>query len=149
MDLKLTKVKIMIIEVYEYYSNNSLKRFKSLKMLNSDKVSIENIVNQTRSSEKKFKQGNFKGAIEDKRAVRTLLNSKYCHKDIIKKFKEELSFLYSSKFDLINDHKLRIDETKIREIIKLLEQKSDEKYHKGDFKGAIRALRRSEKYLAK
>ena len=117
-------------------------------MLNSDKVSIENIVNQTRSSEKKFKQGNFKGAIEDKRAVRTLLNSKYCHKDIIKKFKEELSFLYSSKFDLINDHKLRIDETKIREIIKLLEQKSDEKYHKGDFKGAIRALRRSEKYLA-
>ena len=148
MDLKLTKVKIMIIEVYEYYSNNSLKRFKSLKMLNSDKVSIENIVNQTRSSEKKFKQGNFKGAIEDKRAVRTLLNSKYCHKDIIKKFKEELSFLYSSKFDLINDHKLRIDETKIREIIKLLEQKSDEKYHKGDFKGAIRALRRSEKYLA-
>ena len=148
MDLKLTKEKIMIIEVYEYYSNNSLKRFKSLKMLNSDKVSIENIVNQTRSSEKKFKQGNFKGAIEDKRAVRTLLNSKYCHKDIIKKFKEELSFLYSSKFDLINDHKLRIDETKIREIIKLLEQKSDEKYHKGDFKGAIRALRRSEKYLA-
>ena len=57
--------------------------------------------------------------------------------------------LYKSKFDLINDHKLRIDESKINKIINLLEQKSDEKYNQGDFKGAIKALRRSEKYLAK
>ncbi len=117
-------------------------------MLNSDKLSIDNILNQTRSSERKFKEGNFKGAIEDKRAVRVLLNSKFCDKDIMKKFKEELSRLYSSKFDLINDHKLRIDKSKIKEIVKLLVLKSEEKYHKGDFKGAIRALRRSEKYLA-
>ena len=34
-------------------------------------------------------------------------------------------------------------------IVKLLEQKSDEKYNKGDFKGAMKALRRSENYLAK
>ena len=78
-----------------------------------------------------------------------MLNSKYCDEYIFKKFKEELSNLYDSKFDLINDHKLRIDESKINEIVKLLEQKSDEKYNNGDFKGAIRALRRSEKYLAK
>ncbi len=118
-------------------------------MPNSDRLSIENIINQTRSSEIKFREGNFKGAIEDKRKVRSLLNSKYCDEDIFKKFKEELSFLYESKFDLINDHKLRIDESKIKKIVKLLNQKSDEKYNKGDFKGAIRALRRSEKYLAK
>ena len=118
-------------------------------MPNSDKVSIENIVNQTRSSERKFKEGNFKGAIEDKREVRCLLNSKFCDDEILKKFKEELSYLYESKFDLINDHKLRIDESKINEIVKFLEKKSDEKYNKGDFKGAIKALRRSEKYLAK
>ena len=118
-------------------------------MPNSDVFRIEKIVNQTRSSERKFREGNFKGAIEDKREVRVLLNSKFCDEDIIKKFKEELSYLYSSKFDLINDHKLKIDESKINKIVKLLEQKSDEKYHKGDFKGAIRALRRSEKYLAK
>ena len=118
-------------------------------MPNSDKVSIENIVNQTRSSDRKFKEGNFKGAIEDKREVRCLLNSKFCDDEILKKFKEELSYLYESKFDLINDHKLRIDESKINEIVKFLEQKSDEKYNKGDFKGAIKALRRSEKYLAK
>ena len=117
-------------------------------MLNSDKLTIENIVNQTRSSERKFREGNFKGAIEDKREVRCLLNSKFCDRDIVRTFKKELSSLYSSKFDLINDHKLRLDESEIKKIVNLLEQKSDEKYRKGDFKGAIRALRRSEKYLA-
>tara|TARA_Y100000991_G_C21761180_1_gene258831 strand:- start:53 stop:409 length:357 start_codon:yes stop_codon:yes gene_type:complete len=117
-------------------------------MVNSDKLSIENILNQTRSSERKFKEGDFIGAIEDKRAVRSLLNSKFCDKDIIKKFKKELSRLYSSKFELINDHKLRLDELEIKKIVNSLEQKSDEKYRNGDFKGAVRALRRSEKYLA-
>ena len=126
-----------------------LYRFKILIMLNSDKLYIENIVKKTRSSERKFKEGNFKGAIDERREVRSLLNSEFCDKTIIKKFKEELSNLYASKFDLINDHKLRIDELKINKIAKLLEQKSDEKYRKGDFKGAIRALRRSEKYLSK
>ena len=52
----------------------------------SNKLCIENIVNQTRSSERKFREGNFKGAIEDKREVRVLLNSKFCDEDIIKKF---------------------------------------------------------------
>ena len=118
-------------------------------MLNSEKLFIENILNQTRSSERKFKEGNFKGAIEDKREVRSLLNSEFCDENIIKKFKEELSNLYESRFDLINDHKLRIDELKINKIVNSLEQKSDEKYREGDFKGAIRALRRSEKYLSK
>ena len=118
-------------------------------MLNSDKLCIENIINLTRSGERKFREGNFKGAIEDKREVRYFLNSRFCDEDILKKFKKELSNLYSSKFDLINDHKLRLTEFKINKIAKLLEQKSEEKYHKGDFKGAIRALRRSEKYLAK
>ena len=117
-------------------------------MLNLDKFSIENIVNQIKSSERKYKEGNFLGAIEDKREVRVLLNSKFCNKDIIKKFQKELSSLYSSKFDLINDHKLRLDKSEIKKIVNLLEQKSDEKYQKGDFKGAVRALRRSEKYLA-
>mgnify|MGYP001169127310 CR=1 FL=1 len=116
-------------------------------MLNSDKLTIENIINQTRSSERKFKEGNFIGAIEEKREVRSLLKSKFCNKDIIQQFKKELSSLYSSKFDLIKDHKLRLDESGIKKIVNLLEQKSDEKYLKGDFKGAIKALRRSEKFM--
>ncbi len=117
-------------------------------MLNSDRLLFEHVVNKIRSSEIKFRGGNFKGAIEDKREVRFLMKSKFCDNNFIKKFKEELSQLYASRFDLINDYKLRIDELKINKIIKLLEQQSDEKYHKGDFKGAIRALRRSEKYYA-
>ena len=117
-------------------------------MLNSKRLFIDNIFSKTRSSERKFKEGNFKGAIEEKREVRVLLNSEFCNEDIIKKFKEELSHLYASKFDLIKDHKLKIDEMKINKIIRLLERKSEEKYSKGDFKGAIRAIRRSEKYLA-
>ena len=127
---------------------NLLIADKRFKLLNSDKITIESIVNQTLSSERKFKEGNFIGAIEDKREVRFLLNSKFCDKDTVRTFKKELSSLYSSKFDLINDHKLRLDESEIKKIVNLLEQKSDEKYRKGDFKGAIRALRRSEKYLA-
>ena len=118
-------------------------------MLNSDRLLFEHVVNKIRSSEIKFRGGNFKGAIEDKREVRFLMKSKFCDNNFIKKFKEELSQLYASRFDLINDYKLRIDELKINKIIKLLEQQSDEKYHKGDFKGAIRALRRSEKYFTK
>tara|TARA_E500000331_G_C16740035_1_gene490514 strand:+ start:33 stop:404 length:372 start_codon:yes stop_codon:yes gene_type:complete len=118
-------------------------------MPNSEQLFIENIINKTRSSEIKFREGNFKGAIEDKREVRCLLNSKLYDENNLKKFKEELSFLYASKFDLINDYKLRLDESKIDKIVKLLEKQSNEKYNKGDFKGAIKALRRSDKYLAK
>ena len=71
------------------------------------------------------------------------------NEEIYKKFTEELSNVYPPKFDLIYDHKLRIDEVKRNEIVKLLEQKSMEKFKKGDFRGAVRALRRSEKYLSK
>ena len=88
-------------------------------MPNSDNLCFEDILNQTRSSERKFKEGNFKGAIEDKRQVRCLLNSKFCDEEILKKFKEELYYLYTSKFDLINDHKLRIDESQKNQIVKL------------------------------
>ena len=117
-------------------------------MIYSYKLEFKKIVELTRSSEKKFKEGDFKGAIEDKREVKLILNSISSDIKIIERFKDELSKLYNSKFDLINDHKMKINESKKKEIVKLLEQKSDEKYKKGDFKGAIRALRRSEKYFS-
>ena len=113
----------------------------------SDKLSLKKIIKLTRSSEKKFQQGNFKEAIEDKRNVRKILNSASLDTRIFEEFKKELSNLYNLKFDLIYDHKLRISELKKIEIIELLEKKSAEKYFEGDYKGAIKALRRSEKYL--
>ncbi len=113
------------------------------------KSALENLIKLTRSSEIKFKRRDFKGAFEDKRKANAILKSQLGHNEIIDKFKEELSNVYASKFDLIFDHKLKIDEFKKNEIIKLLEIKSEEKFHKGDYKGAVKALRRSEKYLSK
>jgi len=109
---------------------------------------FENLIKLTISSENKFKKGNFKEALEDKMKANAILKSKSCDKKMIEKYRKELSILYSSKFDLISDHKLKIDEIKINEIVKMLELKSDEKLKNLDYKGAIKALRRAEKYLS-
>ena len=117
-------------------------------MKDFNELILGNIIKLTRSSEKKFKLGNFKGALDDKIKAKTILKSKCCNKKIIQKFREELSSLYSSKFDLIFDHKMKIDEIKINEIVKILERKSEEKLKNLDYRGAIKALRRAEKYIS-
>ena len=117
-----------------------MKDFGELKLVN--------IIKLTRSSEKKFKLGNFKGALEDKMKANEILKSKSCDEKMIAKYREELSILYSSKFDLIFDHKLKIDQIKIKEIVKMLERKSKEKLKNLDYRGAIKALRRADKYIS-
>ena len=117
-------------------------------MEDSGRLILENLIKLTRSSENKFKGGNFKGALEDKIKANTILKSKSCDKKIMEKYKEELSSLYSSKFDLIFDHKLKIDEIKTNEIVQMLERKSEEKLKNLDYRGAIKALRRAEKYIS-
>ena len=117
------------------------------KMEDSSEFILENLINLTRSSEKKFKIGNFKGAIDDKIKANAILKSKFCDEKIVEKYREELSRLYSSKFDLIFDHKLKIDEIKRNQIVKMLEQKSKEKLKSLDYRGAIKAFRRAEKYF--
>ena len=109
---------------------------------------LGNLITLTISSEKKFKKGNFKGAMEDKIKVNAILKSKYCDEKIVEKYREELSSIYSSKFDLIFDHKLKIDEIKRDQIVKMLKNKSVEKLKNLDYKGAIKALRRAEKYFS-
>ena len=108
---------------------------------------LDKVIKLSKASEKKYRQGDYKGAIEDKRKVKTLLDEEFLDVELFEKYKKELSLLYDSKFDLIYDHKSRINNSKKAAIIKLLVQKSEEKYNKGDFKAAIKALRRSEKYL--
>ena len=120
---------------------------KKNKMDDSGELTLANLIKLTRLSEKKFKLGNFKGAIDDKMKANAILKSKSCDEKIIEKYREELSSLYSSKFDLIFDHKLKIDEIKINEIVKMLERKSEEKLKNLDYRGAIKALRRAEKYI--
>ncbi len=116
-------------------------------MEDSDLLILDNLINLTKSSENKFKRGNFKGALDDKMRANAILKSKSCNEKIIEKYRKELSSLYSSKFDLIFDHKIKIDEIKINEIVKMLENKSNEKLKNLNYKGAIKALRRAEKYL--
>ena len=115
-------------------------------MEKSKKTLEDKIIELTRSSDQKYKEGDFKGSFEDKLEVRSLLKSNLCDKKIKDILKKELTRLYNSKFDLIYDHKKRIDDQKRNKIINSLENKSKDKYVKGDFKGAIKALRRSEKY---
>ena len=123
--------------------------FRSDKeMKDSGELILGNLIKLIRSSEKKFKLGNFKGSIDDKMKANAILKSKSCDEKIIAKYREELSSLYSSKFDLIFDHKLKIDEIKINEIVKMLERKSKEKLKSLDYRGAIKALRRAEKYIS-
>ena len=116
-------------------------------MKDSNELILGNIIRLIKSSENKFKLGNFKGAIDDKMKANAILKSKSCDEKIMEKYKEELSTLYCSKFDLIFDHKLKINELKINEIVKMLERKSQEKLKNLDYKGAIKALRRAEKYI--
>ena len=118
-------------------------------MEDSGELILGNIIKLTRSSEKKFKLGNFKGALEDKIKANEILKSKSCDEKMIQEYRKELSSLYCSKFDLIFDHKLKIDEIKRNELVKMLEEKSKEKLKSLDYKGAIKALRRAEKYMSK
>ena len=100
-----------------------------------------------KSSEEKYKAKDFKGSIDDKLAIRSILkNSFFSNKDNMNMYREELTKVYNLKFDLIKDYKKQIDNLKRNKIIKLLEKKFQEKYLEGDYKGAIKALRRSEKY---
>ena len=117
-------------------------------MEDSGELILGNIIKLTRSSEKKFKLGNFKGALDDKIKANEILKSKSCDEKIFEKYREELASLYSSKFDLIFDHKLKIDEIKRNEIVQMLERKSEEKLKNHDYRGAIKALRRAEKYIS-
>ncbi len=116
-------------------------------MNKNQKLILEEIINLIKRAEKKYRNGNYKGAIEDKRKVQRILNEKSLEEEFLKIYRKELSLLYISKFDLIFDHKLRLDQSRKDKIIKFLVQKSEEKYEKGDFKAAIKALRRSEKYI--
>ena len=81
------------------------------------------IISLIKSSENKYKQKNFKGSLEDKLEIKSLINGELSsNEEIMNKYKKELSSLYSSKFDLIKDHKMKIDDKKRNEIIKLLEK---------------------------
>jgi len=115
-------------------------------MENQKSLTLNKLINLIKVSEKKYKNGDFKGSYIDRMEIKLILESDLCDVEIKEKFKGELSKIYTSRFDLINDHKKKLNDIKRKKIINLLNEKSNDRYKKGDFKGAIRALRRSEKY---
>ena len=116
-------------------------------MENTQNEILLKIISLIKSSEKKYQDKNFKGSLEDKLKIKSLINDKLSsNKAFMDKYKKELSKFYSSKFDLIKDHKTKIDDKKRLEIITLLEKKSQDKLLNHDYEGAVKALRRSEKY---
>jgi len=115
-------------------------------MENTQNEMLLKIISLIKSSENKYKEKDFKGSLEDKLEIKSLISKLGSNKEIMDKYKKELSKLYSSKFDLIKDHKMRIDDEKRMKIINLLEKKSQKKLSNCDYEGAVKALRRSEKY---
>tara|TARA_B100000579_G_scaffold333007_1_gene283400 strand:- start:696 stop:1334 length:639 start_codon:yes stop_codon:yes gene_type:complete len=119
-------------------------------------------------SNSNYKNGNFKGAIEDKRKAKKIRllefdefsesNKIIDYKNILlgtfeKKILEpkyqlliKVSKIKRSRYDLIADYKKVISETRKEEVIKKLELTSESKYKSGDYKGSIKAIRRAEKY---
>ncbi len=135
-----------------------------------------NIINQRSKdisyngrSNSRYKNGNYLGAIEDKRKAKKIRllefdqskemdNTKIDYKNILLGtfLKIELepkyyalikgSAIRKSKYDLISDYKKIISEKRKKELIKKLEVISESKYKIGDYKGSIKAIRRAEKY---
>ena len=107
------------------------------------------VVKLVNSSELKYKDSDFKGSMDDKIKERRIIKGKSNTIGIEKNFNKLIRESRSGnpKYDLINDYKRRITESKRLEIIASLENISQDKYQKGEYKAAIRALRRAEKYL--
>ena len=57
-------------------------------MENSGRFILENIIKLTRSSENKFKRGNFKGALDDKIKANAILKSKSCDEKMIQEYRK-------------------------------------------------------------
>ena len=120
-------------------------------------------------SNSRYKNGDFEGAIEDKRKAKKIRlleidkqkeidNNKIAYKNILLGtfLKIDLepkyialikgSSIRKSKYDLIADYKKVISDERKEEVINKLEIISESKYKIGDYKGSIKAIRRAEKY---
>jgi len=120
-------------------------------------------------SNSRYKNGDYQGAIEDKRKAKKIRlleidksnqldSNKIDYKNILLGtfIKLDLEPKYialikgskikKSKYDLISDYKKVISHKRKQEVINKLELISESKYKNGDYKGSINAIRRAEKY---
>ena len=120
-------------------------------------------------SNSRYKNGDYHGAIEDKRKARNirllendqfsdLMHLKIDYRNILlgtfvkidldPKYKTliKVSTIKKSRYDLISDYKKVISKKRQEEVIKQLELISESKYNLGDYKGSIKASLRAEKF---
>tara|TARA_Y100001968_G_C19427404_1_gene755144 strand:+ start:1430 stop:2071 length:642 start_codon:yes stop_codon:yes gene_type:complete len=120
-------------------------------------------------SNSRYKNGNYQGAIDDKRNAKNIrlleinrfpesndikidykniLLGTFLKIDLEPKYKTliKVSKIEKSRYDLIADYKKVISNKRKEEVIKKLELLSESKYKYGDYKASIRAIRRAEKY---
>ena len=120
-------------------------------------------------SNSRYKNEDYKGAIEDKRKAvkirlleieefseinitkidyKSILLGAFIEIDLEPKYTAliKCSKIRRSKYDLISDYKKVISEKRRNEVINKLELISESKYKIGDYKGSIKAMRRAEKY---
>ena len=120
-------------------------------------------------SNSRYKTGDYHGAIDDKRQAKKIRlleidksneidNTKIDYKNILlgtfTKIDLEPKYyalikgskIRKCKYDLIEDYKKVISVKRKEELINKLEAISKSKYKIGDYKGSIKAIRRSEKY---
>ena len=130
---------------------------------------ISNDISYSGRSNSRYKIGDFKGALYDKkkaRAVRLLEAEKFLSDDHPELDYRKISLglcddsnlhpkymslikvakIKKNKYDLIEDYKKVIPPERKNEVIEKLEDLSILKYKEGDFKASIRAIRRAEKY---
>ena len=122
-------------------------------------------------SNARYKSDDYKGAIDDKRKAKKIrLLEEMNYKEYKSKFVDYKNILLGSfdefeldikytllmkisriqkpKYDLIEDYKKVINKNRMQEVRISLEEISDSKYKIGDYKGSIKAIRRSEKYFS-
>ena len=120
-------------------------------------------------SNSRYKIGDYNGSILDKRKAKkirflevdqtseinniridykNILLGTFTKIDLEPKYKTliKVSKIEKSRYDLISDYKKVISKKRKEELIEKLELLSESKYKMGDYKGSIKAIRRSEKY---
>jgi len=120
-------------------------------------------------SNSRYKNGDYLGAIEDKRRAKkirllemdqsseldnikldykNILLGTFLEKELETKYQIliKVSKIEKSKYDLISDYKKVISIERKDQVIKKLENLSESKYKVGDYKGSIKAIRRAEKF---
>ena len=103
-------------------------------------------------SEANYKLKAYEASILDKRSENKLVkvkNNRLNNNLLTHNFKQliKLSLANISRYDLIQDYKKFITDSRKHEIISMLEEISEFKFSIGDYRGSIKALRRADKYI--